>query len=217
MRTRKPPQKTDARFERSRAMLHGAVLLLAQDESIASLTASEIAAKAGIHRSTFYQHAESPEALLREALRTELDTVRREFLGEIPADAEVSVVFQSVTRAVLQHVLHHSAIYRRSFETSADPAGLALMLTDHFEKSATDLAATTVIRLEALEDQHDRIALRYLASGAVGAIQAWLRAEPRQSPEQFATLLLKMQPSWWQAPDAAGRAAGARPEREAQA
>ena len=50
----------DPRKQRSRDRLYAAVLALAADQSISSLTVTQIADAAGVHRSTFYEHAESP-------------------------------------------------------------------------------------------------------------------------------------------------------------
>ena len=63
----------DARQLRSRSKLFAAILELAADVRAEDLSVTEVASAAGVHRSTFYEHAESPAALLREALEAELD------------------------------------------------------------------------------------------------------------------------------------------------
>lgn len=188
-------QRTDARYERSRAALQREVIALASTRSISEVTAAEISAAAEVNRSTFYQHAESPAVLLRDALRSELDAIRADMLAA--ADARRADVTIDTTLSVLRHVASHAAIYRRSFETSADPSGLSLMLTDHFEQSAVELLGHDAIAI-ATQDAADRaVALRYVASGTVGAIQAWLRRGMPESPEDFTRVIIDLRPDWW--------------------
>ena len=56
----------DPRKRRSRDRLYAAALELAAREPIAQLTVTQIAGAADVHRSTFYEHADSPGRLVEE-------------------------------------------------------------------------------------------------------------------------------------------------------
>ena len=58
-----PDPRIDPRFVRSRALLAAAVLELASERPIGEVTVAEVATRAQVNRSTFYQHASSPAAL----------------------------------------------------------------------------------------------------------------------------------------------------------
>ena len=66
----------DPRQCRTRAALAAAVLALAAERGIDALSVTEITARAGVHRSTFYQHASSPLDLVKSTLARELDALR---------------------------------------------------------------------------------------------------------------------------------------------
>src|SRR3546814_16021520 len=67
----------DPRVERTRARLAEAVLALAAERDITTASVSELTRRAGVNRSTFYAHADTPVELLTRVLAAELDDVRR--------------------------------------------------------------------------------------------------------------------------------------------
>src|SRR3546814_11082417 len=66
----------DPRVERTRARLAEAVLALAAERDITTASVSELTRRAGVNRSTFYAHADTPVELLTRVLAAELDDVR---------------------------------------------------------------------------------------------------------------------------------------------
>ena len=63
----------DPRIARSRAVLHEAMIALAGERSIDDITIADITARAGVNRSTFYQHFSDKGALLADALEAAAD------------------------------------------------------------------------------------------------------------------------------------------------
>ncbi|MCE3555112.1 TetR/AcrR family transcriptional regulator [Pseudonocardia sp. RS11V-5] len=189
----------DARRRRSRDRLHGAVLELARDTPVADLTITQLAEAAGVHRSTFYEHAPSPGDLLRDALRAELDELRAGLLDD-PGDTEVAV--REVTRRVLEHVRRHAAIYRRGLARDSGPGSLHGMLSEHFLETSRRLIGLGRLRLplhvagvpdQAVADT----AARFVAQGTVGAIQGWLDLPGEPEVAVFEDLYRVLVPSWW--------------------
>src|SRR6478736_2833717 len=97
----------DPRKQRSQERLYAAALELAADLPMSELSVTQIAEAAQVHRSTFYEHADSPEALVQAALTAELDVLRAALMSD-RSDAATSLV--TVTRGVLEHVLRHADI-----------------------------------------------------------------------------------------------------------
>ncbi len=68
----------DARIVHTTAALREAILRLAADRPVSSITVADVTRAAGINRATFYSHAVSPGSLLADALTPELDRIRED-------------------------------------------------------------------------------------------------------------------------------------------
>jgi AcrR family transcriptional regulator len=186
----------DPRKQRSRDRLHAAALALATERPISSLTVTQLADAADVHRSTFYEHAESPAGLVEAALTAELDVLRDELMKD-RSDAATAVA--TVTEGVLRHILRHIDIYRREL---ADGGGtLHAMLSRHFRGTTEILLERGRIRLPLTADGVADSAVadaaaRFLADGTVGVMDGWLR-HPRPRVEDFLRVYLALLPEWW--------------------
>ncbi|MDW4571883.1 TetR/AcrR family transcriptional regulator [Microbacterium sp. M3] len=186
----------DPRKQRSRDRLYAAALGLAAERPVSSLTVTQIAEAAGVHRSTFYEHAESPEVLVQAALTAELDALRAELMKD-RSDAATAVT--TVTEGVLRHILRHVDLYRR--ELADGGGGLHAMLSRHFRGTTAALLerGRVEIRVDADGTAPGEIAdaaARFLADGTVGVIDGWLR-HPDPRVEDFLRLYLALLPTWW--------------------
>jgi len=184
----------DARWQRSRSKLTTAVLELASTQPAESLTASAIASHAGVHRSTFYEHATSPVDLLQSALREELDEIRARYLDEAGPDDAITAV-TNATVDVLTHVDRHAAIYRSGLGSS-----LHSMLSSHFQGSTHLLLNHGAIRIPFGTPADPAIAnsvARYIADATVGLIAVWLDGPEPRDPVALMRLLANLAPDWW--------------------
>lgn len=178
-----------ATSRRSREQLRAAVLELAATTDIGDLTVSAICSAAGVTRDTFYRHADSPVDLLADALGAELDELRR---GLTPP-----VVSGAVETAILEHAVARLAVYRGAMRPVLPAA-----IRDRLESLFTDgllrqAAAHPEILPAAIADERAvAVAVAYAASGAVGAIEAWLRTAEGDVDEAV-TIILASSPSWW--------------------
>lgn len=186
----------DPRSRRSRDRLFAAALDLAAAQPIASLTVTQVAEAAGVHRSTFYEYASSPAALVEQALTGELDDLRAALL-EDESDAATAVA--TVTEGVLDHVARNAAIYRRAL---ADGGGsLHSMLSRHFRETTRILLARARVRIDVEvagipQAEIDEAASRFLADGTVGVIEGWLR-HPEPKVDDFLRVYRALLPAWW--------------------
>ncbi|MEW1959585.1 TetR/AcrR family transcriptional regulator [Kineococcus sp. NPDC059986] len=181
----------DARAQRSFERLSAAVLELAADKAPESLSVSEIARTAGVHRSTFYEHSDSPSALLRAVLRDELDDARERHLDGA-ADRDWALAVAAVTREVLEHLERHRSVYLRSLASPAD-GSLRTLLAEHFAASILLLADRGVLRSPVADLD---IVARFVSQGTVGAVSAWLARDDRD-PDAFLEVFAHLVPPWW--------------------
>jgi len=191
----------DARQRRSLEKLTRAILKLASDGPVDALSVSQVAELAGVHRSTFYEHASSPTDLLQTALRNELDALREEFLGGVTA-ADVATAVTGVTEAVLHHVDSHASIYQRALGAGSAAASLHSMLSAHFQESTRLLlrhgALTIPVRVAGLPDDGIREGVaHFVADGFVGLIEVWLQSPSPRETGPILALFAHLVPSWW--------------------
>lgn len=187
----------DARERRSQERLHAAVLRLAAERPVAELSVTEVAADAGLHRSTFYEHASSPAGLLEAALLAELDQLRVGLLTGDPSDLSRAV--HEVTREVLRHVERHAAIYRRGLGAGSATGSLHAMLGEHFRGTSRRLLEGWM-RVEVTvpgvpDDAVADLAVRFIADGTVGIIEGWLAGE--LGIDDLMATYAALLPTWW--------------------
>ena len=168
------------------------MLELAGQKSPEALSVSEVARAAGVHRSTFYEHSDSPAELLRTVLRAELDATRERHLsGDAPRDWALQV--RQTTLEVLEHLERHRTVYLRSFASPAD-ASLRTMLSEHVRASVLLLLERGAVSTPV---QDPALAAQYLAEGAVGALSVWLAGPAPRSAEAFLADYARLVPPWW--------------------
>lgn len=187
----------DPRQRRTRQALVQAVLALAADQPVREISVSALARAAGVHRSTVYQHAPSPAALLVSVLQAELDLVRERHLAGL-APGQLGAAGRGVVRAVLDHLESHAALYRREL---ADPvAPLGDMLREHFAESVRGMIDTHRLAppgVERLGPEGREMVARWVAEGSVGAMTAWLLGPAPRDPENYLALHAALLPGWW--------------------
>jgi AcrR family transcriptional regulator len=190
----------DARQRRSQQRLYAAVLRLAERTPIGDVSVTAVAESAGVHRSTFYEHAASPGDLLRAALTAELDEARERLLAH--PDADVVTAIERTTVAVADHLQRHAAIYRRGLAPDAGPGSLVTMLAEHFQRSGRLLVEQGRVRVlvtapATAQDVTVEAGLGFIAFGTVGAARAWLAQPEPRDPAEFLALVEALQPDWW--------------------
>ncbi|MGK9148475.1 TetR family transcriptional regulator [Plantibacter flavus] len=132
------------------------ILTLAAERPTSELSVTEVAREAGVHRSTFYQHAPDTTSLLAGVIRSQLD---RPSTASSAPDRSLSWLISHVT----EHVRQHQAVYETSLRDPGSATRLLDVLTafsrDHLtgagrppNPSATLVSAliTAAIHLELL-------------------------------------------------------------------
>ncbi|ALO65884.1 helix-turn-helix domain containing protein [Arthrobacter alpinus] len=186
----------DPRALRSREQLAVAILSLASERDIDTVTVAQVAAEAGINRSTFYQHAASPAALLRSVLSAELDVVRAEHLD---ACGDIAVALGELTHGVVGHIDARRRIYRQGLGSGSGSAALHSMLGSHFERSALLLIEHRGITVRGVTGRPVPVAMvaRFLAYAVVGAFETRISEDGPRPERDFMEDLRALMPPWW--------------------
>ncbi|WP_423918703.1 TetR/AcrR family transcriptional regulator [Frigoribacterium sp. 2-23] len=186
----------DARIVQTTKALHTAIVELASEKAVSTITVADVTRRAGINRATFYSHATSPGSLLTDVLTPELDAIRTDDLAlrETGAVSGAEATRRGLER-VVDHVVRYRDLYRLALPDQLD-ASTHRALAQHFEKSS-------VVHLESLpegsrpEGLSVHIAAGFFAHALVGAIAAWLGGK-RTSRKALLDTILAMTPTWWE-------------------
>ncbi len=165
----------DVRVARTRARLQEALLALARERPASEISVSDIADKAGINRSTFYQHYADRDTLLADALDAEVAKAGAR-LNHAELDPAVA---PAVLVDFFAHIDHNVDIYRQALTGAASGAVIVRMrarVGEMIHESAP------VVGLKV-----DRVPIDVMSAGVAGSIlgviTAWLEREPREAPE----------------------------------
>ncbi len=193
----------DVRIERTRTRLTEAVLALAAERDIASVSVAELTRRAGVNRGTFYDHAQSPIELLTRVLSQDLDDVRRIGMDQLRRDGQLlRHLTRSTLRGILQHVIRHEAIYAGPSGSSSTYA-LRVVLAEHIEQSMLPILGQGFVQVPIPDTDAVRLMAAYLGHGAAGALEAWLHLPSPRDEARLLSAIEAMYPPWL-APDPGG-------------
>ena len=192
----------DPRIERTRARLTEAVLSLAAERDITTASVSELTRRAGVNRSTFYAHAETPVELLTRVLSRELDDVRRQTMLQLEDDGLLRRdLTRSTLREILNHVLRHEDVYG-SVNRASSTFALRVVLAEHVERSVLIVVREGFVLPPLVNPEAAMLYAAFIAHGVTGAVEAWLRLPHPRDERMFFACVEATYPSWY-APDRA--------------
>ncbi|WP_449281384.1 TetR/AcrR family transcriptional regulator [Leucobacter sp.] len=187
---------TDARIVRTRAALHRAIIQLATEKPVPSITVSELAELAGINRVTFYKHFASPAETLGSALSLELDPAREHFIaGYTELTADPVEIFTASINQILDHVERHRGLYLLSINTPQDGT-VPNLLTDHFTETIKLYLEQRELHEPQVPEFEVDVVSRFFGMGLVGAIKAWVLSG-ESDREAFLNSITTLAPAWW--------------------
>lgn len=172
----------DRRVARTRGRLQEALLALARERAYGEITISDVVARAGVNRSSFYEHYADKELLLADALDaaasasgTDLDTVAEQIEGPTPPAVLVDY---------LRHLAENAQVYRTALiAPGVGPAirSIGTRLTGNVARARATLG---------LPGDADGVPGPVIAAGQAGAfigtVSAWIAMEPLPPAEDAA-------------------------------
>lgn len=187
----------DPRFLRSQARLYSAILKLAAIHRLDTVTVTQVAQVAGVHRSTVYEHAESIEQLLRKAITAELDE-----LYELHSTIDrPEATTKDALFGILDYIEQHEPLYRRMADASG--AVIAEALSSHTADILLRLASKNLVQTPqnrtSLDDETvQAIAIRALTDALVRVFSQWLALPAPRDKHVAVELVTLVMPAWWQ-------------------
>lgn len=145
---------------------------------------SAIAQRAGVNRTTFYQHYADKETLLADAL----DLVAQEAGAQLHGIGTWSDQPPAPLTTFLSHIDAHAELYRRVFTEPG--SGVVLARLRHHVHDAVYAAAEFVAERD--RDVPIDVIAAGVAGSIVGVIGAWLEREPRAPVEDAAVWVWRL-------------------------
>lgn len=175
----------DPRIARTRRSLQEALFELARERELDDISIADIAERAGVNRSSFYQHYSDKDTLLADAI----DAVVEEAGTSIPVTYEVSEEPPDILIEYLRHVEENAAVYARVFGEHGSPAALA-RLRDRIQTIVIDAVATT--HADTFSEIPSDVLAAGLSGSVLGVLGVWLSRDPRPPVETAVEWLWKV-------------------------
>jgi AcrR family transcriptional regulator len=172
----------DPRIARTRRSLQEALFDLARERGLDEISVADIAERAGVNRSTFYQHYSDKDTLLADAI----DAVVEQASTEIPTLAEVTLDPPPILVDYLRHVEQNAAVYTRIFGEHGSPVVVA-RLRQRIQSIVIDAVATS--HADTFTDIPPDVLAAGLSGSVLGVLEVWLARDPRPPVETAVTWL----------------------------
>ncbi|MEZ0446632.1 TetR/AcrR family transcriptional regulator [Cellulomonas sp. ICMP 17802] len=175
--------RVDPRVLRTRRLLQDALLSLARERSLDEISVADVADRATVNRSTFYQHYPDTDTLLADALDAQAAQVGADLTQIRPGAAQDDAPEVLVRYAT--HVAENVALYRSALGEHGSPVAVARL--------RRRIGALALEGLElhgappALSALPRPIAAAALAGSVIGVLVAWLERDPLPPPRDVAS------------------------------
>lgn len=176
-------KKENQRITLTKRLLQEALLLMLRDESINKISVRDLCEKAGINRTTFYNHYSCPADVLNDISQSFMNDI-----GKMLDEAE-STNLQSVAEKI-------ASIFRY-MEDHHELARL-LLSTDNYcmfaDKLFTHPAITSLWQetVDATIDEEKKAAFTIALYGSYQFMKTWLYSDQRIPSDQMAQMILKL-------------------------
>lgn len=186
----------DARVVRTRAALHSAIIALASEKPVSSITVSELADRTQINRVTFYKHYTSVPEALAAALRIDMEPAWARLNAMlIDPSQDPGAAYQDGLGGVLDQIEKRRALYMQSTGSEIEGTVLhliALQFTDSFRAYLAQRRRFP----PPVPEVDTEIVAAFFAYGVAAAVTAWLRSGDPDRSRLMGTMIA-LAPDWW--------------------
>ncbi|WP_433443435.1 TetR/AcrR family transcriptional regulator [Nonomuraea sp. CA-141351] len=182
---------TDPRVRRTQAALQRTLIDLVQDRDLSRISVADVAERAGVSRSTFYDHYRDVHELAEAACTTMIDDLIEAIPD--PGTGDTPHAAPDTLLTFFAHLDEHAGLYR----SVLGPQGSARVI-DHVRRRATVAAYLGARRAVTGEDSpsptdytvhvpHD-VPAAFTAGALIGVATDWLQHGCPRSPAEMAAL-----------------------------
>ncbi|GAA3467659.1 TetR/AcrR family transcriptional regulator [Nonomuraea roseola] len=183
----------DRRVRRTQAALQRTLIQLVEDRDLSQISVADVAERAGVSRSTFYDHYRDVHELAEAACTTMIDNLIESLPSPGPDSADPTQDATQSLRAFFANLAEHAGLYR----SLLGPQGSARVI-DHVRRRTTAAIHVAVRRAETGDDlaahsaasmdiPHD-VPAAFTAGALIGVAADWLQRGCLRTPAEMAAL-----------------------------
>lgn len=187
-------QPSDPRIRRSRAALEAALLELVVDRELSQISVSDLTKRAGVNRSTFYEHYTDVHDLAAAACTAVFDSLVTAAQAAGPAAQPEDTAAEQALAGVFTHVAENARLYRALLGDDGSARVINHLLRRMITAGRVNRegAGTQAPAQPAASDETPLDpAAAFLAGGFLGVIANWVRHDCPGTPEEMGADLWK--------------------------
>lgn len=189
---------TDPRYLRVRQKLITAILNLAAHQPAETIAVSELTAAAGISRTTFYKHSQSPAQFLAEYLIEQLKPAM-DPIAHLLEDTSDSYLmrWRQIQLALLDHVAQNRRVYEHVF-TSEGQSVVLSMISQYFEGVFEAYVKEFAEHVEGPRPSELWLAMAssQQVHNTIAMLSSWLRTDIDADPDEVIAAYVTLLPPW---------------------
>lgn len=171
--------KVNQRVLITQRMLKETLLLLLEDKPIEKISITELCSEAGINRTTFYSHYETPRDILL--------AIEQDFINDLSNHLQQSLENPDANllcfaELMCQYIYDHAKLVRIMLRNSADYA-LMQKLHTSFRVMFKEYMPHNI------DDKSMHLIISYLSGGSLFLFKNWLEENMDKSPREIAHLM----------------------------
>lgn len=179
-------KKEDLRTALTKRLLKEGLLRCMKSKRISKISISELCREAGVNRTTFYHHYESPHQVLVDIGWDHAETIREILLGCDSSNAEQT---ERQLVACFSYVYEHREEVKLLFSEQADQH-IADMMQDIF--LSVWRGNTQVQRYYHFDDDEYKLAINAFGWSVYYIVRQWIMEDIPKTPTEIVSLLLKL-------------------------
>lgn len=183
----------DRRVRRTQSALHGALIQLVQEQDLSQINVADVAERAGVSRSTFYDHYRDVHELAEAACTAMIDDLIESLPAPGPDSADPAQESTQALRAFFADLAEHAGLYR----SLLGPQGSARVI-DHVRRRITTAAYIAMRRAATTgaspahstssTDIPHNVPAAFTAGALISVAADWLQRGCPRTPAEMAIL-----------------------------
>jgi len=186
-----PAQPLDPRARRSRSALEAALRELIAERDLAQISVADITQRAGVNRSTFYEHYAGVHDLAAAACTAMFDELITAIHSVAMDRGPHGQPANDPLAGVFSHIARHAGLYKALLGADGSAQVINHLLQRMTIATHVNLELARTGQLPAIEDARrpDDPPAVFIAGAVLGIVIEWVRCDCPTSPEQMAAAL----------------------------
>ena len=185
--------RSESKYFNTALLMDEALLSLLEKKDFEFITIKEICEKAGVNRSTFYLHYETPNDLLAECL----EYVNKQFLSSFPQKpdsfisgidrvplSELVLVNSEMLTPYLSFIKQHIAVFKAIYKNPA-----SMQANEQFS-NISEYVLRPIMKRFGVPESERNYWITFFIHGCMAIINEWLSGGCKESIDEIAAIIL---------------------------